>query len=234
MTKSQIYILLFCLPFVSTVNANKIYQAHDEIFASVQKYLDNHLASSQDVEIKTKIGHIDSRLKLSPCENPLKSFSNNHNGFGSKISVGVKCEGTKPWSLYVPVKIQRLTSVFVSSQPIAKGDQITDTDIQLVSMDISKLRGSYIKTKAEIIGKIPKRSIRLGSVFNPRYLRLPIMIKKGDLVDIVAESQGLRIRMQGKAINNGAKGQKINVKNLSSNRTIQAIVQNSGLVKILM
>jgi len=234
MTKPQIYILLFCLSFASTVNANKTYQAHDEIFASVQKYLDNHLASTQDVEIKTKIGHLDSRLKLSPCENPLKAFSNNHNGFGSKISVGIKCEGIKPWSLYVPVKIQRLATVFVSAQPIAKGDQITDANIQQISMDISNLRGSYIKSKSEIIGKIPKRSITLGSVFNPRYLRLPVMIKKGDLVDIVAESQGLRIRMQGKAINNGAKGQKINVKNLSSNRTIQAIVQNSGLVKILM
>ena len=234
MTKPLIYILLFCLLFVSSVNANKTYQSHDKIFATVQNYLDKHITSSQDVEIKTKIGHLDSRLKLSPCENPLKSFSNNHNGFGSKISVGIKCEGVKPWSLYVPVKIQRLATVFVSAQPIAKGDQIVNTDIQQVSMDISKLRGSYAKSKAEIIGKIPKRSIPLGSVFNPRYLRLPIMIKKGDLVDIVAESQGLRIRMQGQAINDGAKGQRINVKNLSSNRTIQAIVKNSGLVKIHM
>jgi len=234
MTKPQIYILLFCLLFVSTINANKAYQAHDEIFATVQEYLDTHLTSSQDVEIKTKIGRLDSRLKLSLCENPLKSFVNNHNSFGSKISVGVKCEGVKPWSLYVPVNIQRLATVFVAAQPIAKGNQITDIDIQQVSMDISRLRGNYIKSKSEIIGKIPKRSITLGSVFNPRYLRLPIMIKKGDLVDIVAELRGIQIRMEGKAINNGAQGQKINVKNLSSNRIIQAIVQNSGLVKIIM
>ena len=59
-------------------------------------------------------------------------------------------------------------------------------------------------------------------------------LKKGDVVDIVAESQGLQIRMTGKAINNGAKGQRINVKNLSSNRIIQAIVKNSGLVQIAL
>lgn len=234
MTKPQIHLFIICLLFFSTVNANKTYQSHADIFATVQAYLDSHLISSQDVEIKTKIGHLDKRLKLSPCEKPLKSFSNNHSNFGSKISVGIKCEGTKPWSLYVPVNIQRLATVYVAAQPIAKGEQITHTDIQQVSMDISNLRGSYLKTRPEIVGKISKRSISLGSVFNPRYLRLPVVIKKGDLVDIVAESQGLRIRMEGKAVNSGAKGQKIRVKNLSSKRIIQAIVQDPGLVKIML
>lgn len=189
---------------------------------------------SQGVEIKTKIGRLDSRLKLSPCENELTSFSNNHSKFGSKISVGIKCNGIKPWSIYIPVKIQRLAKVLVAAQPIAKGNEITDADIQEISLDISKLRGNYIKTKPNIIGKIPKRSIAMGTVFNPRFLRLPIIIKKGDVVDIVAESHGLTIRMSGKAINNGFKGQKINVKNLSSNRVIQAVVQNPGLVKIIL
>lgn len=234
MTKTRLYILIFCFLFVTNTNASKTYQAHEEIFATVQGYLDTHLTSSKEVKIKTTIGHLDTRLKLSPCENPLKSFSNNHKSFGSKISVGIKCEGNKPWSLYVPVKIQRLATVFVASQPIAKGNKISNTDIQQVSMDISNLRGSYAKNKQEIIGKIPKRSIALGSVFNPRYLQLPIMIKKGDLVDIIAESRGLKIRMEGKAVNSGAKGQKISVKNLSSNRIIQAIVQNSSLVKIAL
>ena len=234
MTKSLIYLFLFCILSVSSAYADNAYQAHDKIIATVQNYLDTQLSISQDIEIKTKIGHLDARLKLSACEIPLTSFSNNHNNFRSKLSVGVKCEGRKPWSIYVPVSIQRLAMVLVAAQPISKGSQITDNDIQLISMDINRLHGNYSKTREEIIGKIPKRRITLGAVFKPRFLRLPIIIKKGDVVDIVAESQGLEIRMTGKAISNGAKGQRINVKNLSSNRIIQAIVKNSGLVAITL
>ena len=234
MTRLPFFIFFLCLLFVGSAHANKKYQAHNDIFATVQNYLDTHLRPSQDIEIKTEIGHLDSRLKLSACKVPLKSFSNNHNNFGSKISIGVRCEDNKPWSIYVPVTIKRMAMVYIAAQPISKGHQISDEDIQLLSMDINKLRNNYSKTKEEIIGKIPKRRIKLGSIFNPRYLQLPIIVKKGDIVDIVAESQGLRIRMTGKAISNGAKGQRINVKNLSSNRIIQAIVKNSGLVSIAL
>ncbi|HFE36905.1 MAG TPA: flagellar basal body P-ring formation protein FlgA [Gammaproteobacteria bacterium] len=231
--KISLVILLFLLNSI-TVQANARYQSHAQINSAVQTYLDTHIKAAQDVKIKTQISRIDSRLKLSACDQPLKTFVNNRNDFSQRVSVGVKCEGHKPWSLYVPVKIQRFAKVYVAAQPIAKGEQITPADIQQVSQDVSTLRGRYYKTKQEIMGKIAKRSIRLGAVFNPRYLGLPIVVKKGDKVDIVAETQGIRIRMAGKAINAGAKGQQISVKNLSSKRIIQAIVQNPGLVKVMM
>ena len=227
-------IVLLNLLCLSNTYANVSYQGHNEIIATVQAFLDKNLTSTEGVDIKTQIGRPDKRLKLTACKEPLKASSNNNARFTSKVSVMVKCEGVKPWSLYLQVKIQRFTSIFISSRPIAKGDQITEKDIQYVSQDVSHLRGSYYKSKQDILGKIAKRSIKLGSTFNPRYLRQAILVKKGDAVDIVAEMRGLQIRMSGKAISAGAKGEKINVKNLSSKRTIQAIVEHPGLVKVMM
>jgi len=212
--------------------ASQPYHPHDDIQATVQSFLDTQLNTLPDVKIKTQINSLDTRLKLSFCHQPLKAFVNNNRQFQSRLSVGIKCEGKKPWSLYVPVKIQRFANVFISAHSIAKGDRIGDTDIQAVSRDITRLRGQYLKTRQNIVGKIAKRSIRLGSTFKPNALALPIVVKKGDLVNILAETPGLSIRMTGKAINAGAKGQQIRVKNLSSNRIIQAIVQKAGLVKI--
>jgi len=223
------FAICFCF---STTWANEQYQSHASIIKTVEQYLDSHLNSSPELETRTQIGHLDKRLILTKCDKALKPFSNNHRDFGSRVSVGVKCTGSKPWSLYVPVTIQRIAPIYVASHPISKGEKISDRDIQKVFKDVNKLHGRYNRTKEEIIGKIAKRSISLGSVFNPRYLALPIVIKKGDKVDIIAKLQGLSIRMSGKAENDGAQGQTINVKNLSSKRIVEAVVQHAGLVKI--
>ncbi len=226
------YLAVFFFVCSSFANASQPYHSHNEIRATVQTFLDTQLDTLPDTKIKTQISSLDTRLKLSFCHQPLKAFANNIGHFQSRLSVGVKCEGKKPWSLYVPVKIQRFANVFISAHPIAKGDRIVDADIQVVSRDITSLRGQYYKTKKNIVGKIAKRNIRLGSTFKSSALGLPIIVKKGDLVNILAETPGLSIRMTGKAINAGVKGQQIRVKNLSSNRIIQAIIQKPGLVKI--
>ena len=79
---------------------------------------------------------------------------------------------------------------------------------------------------------VVKRSISRGSPFNSRNLRLPTTVHKGDIVEIVASTQGLMIRMRGKALNSGAKGERIRVKNQSSKKTIEAVVVDANTVTV--
>jgi flagella basal body P-ring formation protein FlgA len=56
-------------------------------------------------------------------------------------------------------------------------------------------------------------------------------VKKGNQVVILAQIGTLQVRMNGKALSNGAVGERIKVENNSSNRRIEATVIASGVVK---
>jgi flagella basal body P-ring formation protein FlgA len=58
-------------------------------------------------------------------------------------------------------------------------------------------------------------------------------VKRGNQVEIIAISQGLQVRMMGKALADGGLGDRIKVKNLNSGRVITGTVAGTGLIHVL-
>lgn len=65
-------------------------------------------------------------------------------------------------------------------------------------------------------------------------LEAPRLVRKGDLVTLLAEIAGVNVRMTGKALADGAAGTSIQVSNLSSQRVIEGTVIAEGVVKVRM
>jgi len=217
---------------ILNANAAPVYHDHRDIQQSVAAYLENNLQSGKNIEIKTRINPLDRRLRLIKCDVPLSVSSTSNINQSAKVSVGVKCSGSKPWSLYVAVNIKKMASLYVTTGPLSRGESINEDNIQQVKRDINKLRNGFYTDKHQILGMIAKRSIRPGTIISSKHLTPPMIIKKGEAVDIIAKTSSLTIRMGGKAMSDGAKGQKIRVKNNSSKKIINAIVLNHGLVKV--
>jgi len=232
LTKHLIIITIFIMT-IGAAYAQASTESHREIRQLIHLYIENNITKIESTETRIQVGKIDNRLKLAKCDLPIQATATPPlSTMSSRVSVGVKCEGSKPWSLYVPTKLQRLAKVYVTSESISKGETITQNKIQLVSMDILKLRSSYFSNANELVGMAAKKNIRVGSVLGNRDIIPPTMIKKGDRVDILAKTGEIEIRMSGKALNSGAEGEQIRVTNLSSKRKLQATVIKPGLVKV--
>ncbi len=231
--RTILFILLTNM-IIGAVNAGSLpqFHSHKDILNTVETFLAANLQRSRDIETKTRISPLDARLTLARCEVPLSAFSSTDINQNARFSVGVKCGGQKPWSLYVTVKVEKIATLYIASTPISRGDVILEDNIQLVKRDINKLRHGFFVNKRELIGMVAKRSIRAGTIFSQRHLSPPLIIKKGDSVDIIAKTPAILIRMSGKAMSDGAKGQRIKVKNSSSKKIIDAIVMEAGLVSV--
>jgi len=229
-----IYFLLLLTMMIGQASAKSLaeYHAHDDIANTAMLFVQNNLQHSKNTEIQVKVSPIDSRLKLKKCESPLSAFTTSDVNQNARLSVGIKCSGQKPWSLYVTVKVKRIAALYVASTPLSKGETITEHNIQQVKRDISKLRRGFYNDSKQLIGMIAKRSIRAGTIFSSAHLNPPLIIKKGDSVDIIAKTSAITIRMTGKAMSNGAQGQRIRVKNNSSKKVIEAIAVRAGVVKV--
>ena len=204
----------------------------ENIRNTVQHYIKSHLLQDKDSDYE--IGYLDQRLKLDKCDQPLEVFESGSTRPVGHSSLGVRCRGSKMWKIHVPINIIRYTEVLVLRQNLPRGSILQASDVETRRLDISRLSNGYFTDKSEIQGKVLKRNLRRGDILTSGMLDIRKLVKRGDIVTIMASSGTLAIRVKGEALMDGRKGDLIRVKNHSSKREIQAVVVATGMVKVSM
>lgn len=208
-------------------------QSLQSIREAVQQFAESNVESSSGETVIT-VGKLDRRLRLTQCEQPLDvSFPSHVKTLGS-TTVAVRCHGPKPWSLMVPTRIQQFIDVVVAARPLGRKLLLGTGDIRITRSDISMLSGGYYASLEEVYGMVMRRSVKAGTVLTSAMVKPAILIKRGEKVIINAQTGSVHVRMEGKALQEGARGELIKVKNLSSEQVIEAIVVSPGVVRVRM
>ncbi|MCP3870499.1 MAG: flagellar basal body P-ring formation protein FlgA [Gammaproteobacteria bacterium] len=209
------------------------FQSHESIRAAARSHaLDIHAGVDHTLELR--VSDLDKRLRLGKCDTPLETFSSDSTRLRSKLTVGVRCTDQQPWSIYVPVNVKLFKKVLVATRSLSRGAVLSSADIKLKQMDITRLRRGYLEQPRQVVGKALKRSIRPDSILTPNLLSFSEVISRGAQVTILGQIGGISVRMEGKALGNGTTGERILVRNISSNRRIEATVMAPGIVKVAL
>jgi flagella basal body P-ring formation protein FlgA len=104
--------------------------------------------------------------------------------------------------------------------------------LQYVRQDISRYYAGVFTQSEDLVGMVAKRSIRHDAVITPKMVKPKRLIKRGDMITIIAESNGLRIHTKGEALMDGHRGQIIQVKNQRSGRQVSAEVIAQSTVRV--
>ncbi|EKN6269808.1 flagella basal body P-ring formation protein FlgA [Yersinia enterocolitica] len=151
----------------------------------------------------------------------------------SRLRYDISCPDAQGWEVSVTVKPDIYLPVWVAKNTLERGKVVAPDDIELKKKNISTAQGGYITDPDEIIGLTVKRRIRGLQVVIPSQLEQPVLVTRGQQVLMIAEQDGIEARMLGEALKNGRKGELIKVRNLSSKRTITAIVDDMAKVRML-
>jgi len=208
------------------------YQSHKSIYQAARNFVRSDVISKQNPQAKIEIGTLDSRLKLKQCQKPLQAFQPGGSRNLGKTTIGVKCKGSRPWSLHVPVTISVYKNVLVASRQLQKGRVLTEADIKMKKMDMAKLRHGFFEELKLGTGKKLKRRILAEAVLTPAMLKNPQLIRRGQQITIMAQSGRMTVRMEGKALANGAVGERIKVMNIKSSKKLEGVITSSGAVKV--
>lgn len=226
-------IFCFILCFLTSIPmAMAASQDIAAINQAVKNYLETTIQVNHSEKLQVTVGHLDSRLRLTACDKPLDIFQpyDNHN-LQTRL-MGVKCSGTQPWRIYIPVKIQLYQPIVVSAIPLTKGIALNVSDLRLEERDIAQLRQGFFSDLSQLDGKVLKQSVMAGKAIAPTMLSEPIAVKRGQLVDIMAIKDTLQVRMSGIALQKGSVGDIISVRNKSSKRVVEGEVTTKGVVQI--
>jgi len=130
------------------------------------------------------------------------------------------------------VKIRIFKEVVVTGKPLGRYRTITQDDVYMKKMDITNLPNDIITNYKDVLGKRVRRNIWAKVVLRAEYIEFPPMVKRGDTVLIVAESEKMKITALGEVRKSGRRGERVKVINLNSNKRIFARIIDENTVKV--
>lgn len=217
--------------FGAGVEAAPTLEDHQQIRA-VAEDMARQRSQHPSADVQIKAANLDPRLRLARCDTALEAFLPHRWQVRGNGTVGVRCTGSRPWVLYVPVNVSIYDQVVVSTHPLPRGTRLRQSDLNLERRDLARLIGGYLQDTQQAVGKVLRRPIGLGSVLTPAIIESERLIHRGDRVQIVASLRGMEVRMVGKALNDGAAGERIQVRNLATKRIIEGTVTGKGRVRV--
>ena len=148
------------------------------------------------------------------------------------LSIFFSVNGCFQKKVMVTVDIEVLTEVVVVKKPLGRYKMITEDDVYLQKRDMSNLPSNIITNPEDVLGKRAKRAIDAKTVLRTDLIEFPPLVRRGDVVSIIAETDGLRITALGEVKEKGCKGERIRVVNLDSEKGIYARVFDSNTVVV--
>ncbi len=207
--------------------------SHLQLKQDLTRFLAETYKQVPHERIDISIGNLDSRLRLGQCLAPVEFIAQDQSGLGGNISAKAQCASGSQWAVHIPAQVMVYREIPVAAQDIARGQRITEAHLSSAVVNISTVRQAFAADNQVIIGREAKRNIGKGEVFKTALLDSPTTVRRGEIVVLESFAGTIKVSSSGTAMADGRLGQKIRVRNESSQRIVTGIVRGQGLVQTL-
>lgn len=228
-----ILALLLALTCGSSAAETQAWQTNADITAAAESYVRARTGKSEN-RTSVQASSLDPRHRLPLCDQALEPFMRRGAKIADRTIVGVRCKGSRPWQVYVPVYVTVTARVLTARQALPRDHLLTEADLVIDEREVSRLTSGYMSNKDQLIGQRLKQQVIAGRIITRTMLKADFIVMRGQTVTLLAAGTGLRISMSGKALIDGALGQRIRVENVNSGRIVEGIVRSAEHVEILL
>ncbi|CAB3759944.1 flagella basal body P-ring formation protein FlgA [Burkholderia puraquae] len=148
-----------------------------------------------------------------------------------RTTVGVRCAGERPWTVYLQAKVTVQATYYVAARQIAPGEPLSAADLVARDGDLTVLPLAVITDPAQAIGATALARISAGLPLRQDMLKSAASVSAGQTVRVVAAGPGFTISAEGSALANAAPGQSVRVR-MAAGQIVTAIVKDAGTVEI--
>ena len=118
------------------------------------------------------------------------------------------------------------------TRPLSRGSRLTAADLKVERMNVTKERGATLRSVQNVVGKVLTRSVRRETPLTMNMISEAPLLKKGDMVTVVASRGNLKIVTLGIAKEDGKSRETIRVENIKSGKVINAVVAGESEVHV--
>ncbi|WP_334021405.1 flagellar basal body P-ring formation chaperone FlgA [Alteromonas sp. S015] len=196
------------------------------VISDVNSFFQKRGHAIEKVDVDVKLPH---RLEQSSCTDMQVRRRSADTAPIKKVRYEIECEGETSYRGYANIKVW--TPALVAKRQINVGEYISPSMLTSASTEISVLRGGFLTRASQIEGYRVKRKIKQHQAITFSYLSAPDLVVRGEIVTLQAEGTGFVASVKVEALEDGKLGESIKVRNLSSEKIIQAKVIGENLVK---
>lgn len=219
-----LFALLALFSIVSPSATAGATQSHTEIRDTVLAFV---RAQTQGMpgKVSIQVEDMDKRIVLPACL-ALEAFLPPGAQLNGNSTVGVRCNGSKTWSVFVQVTVKVSVNLLTFNKTLQQGQIVSAADLGTLSSET--LQAGTLTDPAQAIGKVMKFGVGKGQLLRVDMLRDPYSVTQGQNVQLVVVGQGFSIRSEGQALNNAAEGQTASARTPSGQR-ISGVVKNGAI-----
>lgn len=181
-------------------------------------------------EVEIVVGELDARLTLAPCAQ-FEPFVPTGAKLWGRSSLGVRCVEGAHWTVFVPIDVRVWKMVQVAARPIARGRPVTQDDVRIDRLDLTRVSSAIYGTDESLAGLVAVRAIAAGEPLRRDLVRAPPVMAAGDPVTVVYEGNGFGISIDGKALAAAGDGQTVRVAT-ATGRILTGVARTGHVVRI--
>ena len=121
----------------------------------------------------------------------------------------------------------------VPARRLMPGEIVTDADIVLTELSLRRVGAFTITDPAQLQGMQVRRMLAQGRPVMTQSVMQPLVIDRGDKVNILYDDGRLVLTAPGRALDSAHRGAELRIVNLVSNTSLAAIARAPGLVEVI-
>jgi flagellar basal body P-ring formation protein FlgA len=121
----------------------------------------------------------------------------------------------------------------VATQMILPGQILRPDQVRLETYDDFPLRNDIARNLEEVVGRVPRRALRMGMPVFRTDLIEPLQVQRGDLVDVTAIAGAAQLRMPALAETPGRQGDMISLKNPRTGKIFRARIEGKDRALVM-
>ncbi len=225
------WLILICL-WTSSVSAQTRYLQENDFVVALEKEFVEQIGDDE-IELEFFGGQtafaFDDVQQLKIMMSAVK-FDALQNKFWAEAEIFA--DGKSVAKTLLQGKYYILTEVVVPAKNINKGDLIKSDMLKNIKVRMNRIKPQNVTDITALIGSEAKRSLREGKLINENDIGKVMLIKKGDVVRSIYKTPKMQISAKVEALEDGGKGDKIEVRNVNSKRVIFAEIVDANTVVV--
>ena len=143
-------------------------------------------------------------------------------------------QGSRKFSIWARLKISSTMTRVVATQLILPGQTVTPDQVRVETYDDFPLRNDIARNLEEVVGRMPRRALRLGLPVSRADLIEPFQVQRGDLVDVTAIAGAAQLHVPALAETPGRQGDLITLKNAHSGKYFRARIEGKDKALVMV
>ena len=131
-----------------------------------------------------------------------------------------------------PFRVFLKRHLFLTRQAGQRGDVIGADDLYVRETYTHGKSTDHPPTIEDVLGKTLKRDVPANTVITTQLLEERVMIRPGEIVNVIAENTKILVRTRARAVERGRLGDTMRVRNIASGKELTGTVVGNNTVKV--